>query len=353
MTHHSFITGIQQAGIGVSGAEEAKLYFKHLFGMDVLVFDDNAPATLMTRYTGNKIQNRKAILSLNLNGGGGFEIWQFLDRQPQPPANTVTYGDCGIFALKIKCRNIEEQHKIFQKNNGLYFSSIQKNPWGQPHFWVRDQYDNWYNIVACADWFLEKGKCTGGVTGAVIGVRNLEASVQFYSRLMGITEVSYSGEIPLSDGPQDALAGKKFSRALLVKKQGCTGAFSDLLGPVYIELVESKELPVNTIFKNRYWGDKGFIHLCFDVLDMESLKKHMEEKKYTFTVDSAGSFAMENAAGRFCYVEDPDGTLIELVETHKIPILKKFGWFLDLKKRKQNKPLPGYMIRLMGLSKVK
>ena len=47
-----------------------------------------------------------------------------------------------------------------------------------------------------------------------------------------------------------------------------------------------------------------------------------------------------------------DGTLIELVETHKVPILKKIGWYLDLKKRKNNTPLPKWMIKLMGLSKV-
>jgi catechol 2,3-dioxygenase-like lactoylglutathione lyase family enzyme len=43
-----------------------------------------------------------------------------------------------------------------------------------------------------------------------------------------------------------------------------------------------------------------------------------------FTVDSNNTFAMDNASGRFCYIEDPDGTLIELVETHRVPILKKW-----------------------------
>ena len=62
---------------------------------------------------------------------------------------------------------------------------------------------------------------------------------------------------------------------------------------------------------------------------------------------------MDNASGRFCYVEDPDGTLIELVETHKVPILKKIGWFLDLQKRDQEKPLPNWMIKMLALSKVK
>lgn len=47
-----FITGIQQAGIGVSNAEKAKHLYKEIFGMNVLIFEDKAEATLMTNYTG-------------------------------------------------------------------------------------------------------------------------------------------------------------------------------------------------------------------------------------------------------------------------------------------------------------
>ncbi len=86
---------------------------------------------------------------------------------------------------------------------------------------------------------------------------------------------------------------------------------------------------------------------------MDGLKSHSHEKGFDFTVDSSDSFPMENASGRFCYIEDPDGTLIELVETHKVPILKKFGLYLNLKKRDIEKPLPDWMIKMLGLSKVR
>jgi hypothetical protein len=62
---------------------------------------------------------------------------------------------------------------------------------------------------------------------------------------------------------------------------------------------------------------------------------------------------MDNASGRFCYIEDPDGTLIELVETHKVPVFKKIGWYLDLRKRNQEKQLPEWIIKMLALSKVK
>jgi len=55
---------------------------------------------------------------------------------------------------------------------------------------------------------------------------------------------------------------------------------------------------------------------------MDHLKKECEEAGFHFTVDSAESFDMGEAAGHFSYIEDPDGTLIEFVETHKIPIIK-------------------------------
>ena len=122
---------------------------------------------------------------------------------------------------------------------------------------------------------------------------------------------------------------------------------------IQIELIQALDRTPKKVFENRYWGDCGYIHLCFDALDLATLKTKMQAQGYKFTVDSESSFGMESAAGRFAYVEDPDGTLIEMVETHKLPILKKIGWFLDIQKRKHQKPLPDWMLKMMGLNRVK
>jgi hypothetical protein len=60
---------------------------------------------------------------------------------------------------------------------------------------------------------------------------------------------------------------------------------------------------------------------------------------------------MNEASGRFSYIEDPDGTLIEFVEAYKLPILKKLGWYLHLEKRNPNKALPNFLFKAMGLSR--
>ena len=86
---------------------------------------------------------------------------------------------------------------------------------------------------------------------------------------------------------------------------------------------------------------------------MDSLKAKCEAAGYPFTVDSANTFDMGEASGRFAYIEDPDGALIEFVEAHKVPVLKKLGWYIHLKKRKQGAYLPNWMIKAMKFNRVK
>lgn len=347
---HNFITGIQQIGIGVKNLRESTLLYKQLFGLDVLIFDDTSDATLMTQYTGDQIYNRHAVLTMNLAGGGGVEVWQYKNRVPKENLIKLKFGDIGIYAAKIKCKNVQEAHRILSLNKEIIVSPIQKCNSNSHHFFITDPHGNNFHIVPGHDWFKENGYATGGIMGAVIGVSNMDRSLPFYTNFLGISEIVYDNT--------DVVHTKEnietqCRRVLLRKKVTGNGAFNKLLGSVEIELVQRMDGKAEKIFDNRYWGDCGFIHLCFDVLNMEGLKKYASSLGIQFTVDSHESFAMDNAAGRFCYAEDPDGTLIELVETHKIPIIKKLGFYINLKKRNQQKPLPDWMINLLSLSKVK
>ncbi|MFN8243746.1 MAG: VOC family protein [Ferruginibacter sp.] len=348
------IAGIQQVGIGVSNADEAKLYYRDLFGMNTKVFDDEAEASLMTKYTGGETYRRRAILSMNLSGGGGFEIWQFLNRCPLQKKSKLLPGDTGIIATKIKTADIYRAHAIVSKSPVASISTIFISPDNRRHFWIEDNFGNWFNIIECSSWFKLTGSHFGGVAGAVIGVSNLKSAYEFYSNILGIDEKVYEQKVNEDEFPFYDTDGKtNFTRLLLRKKCGERGAFSKLLGDFEIELVQSDSKLGSHIYANRFWGDCGFIHLCFDVTDMEALKLKCQNAGLHFSVDSNDSFQMGQAAGRFCYIEDPEGTLIELVETHKVPISKKMGLYIDLKKRKQNKPLPAWMVKLLGLSKIK
>lgn len=347
------ITGIQQVGIGVTDADEAKVLYRELFGMDVLVFDDCAEASLMTEYTGNELHRRRAILSMNMGGGGGFEIWQFTSRIPVKCHSLPLPGDLGIFAVKIKTADIQKAHAFFTSRFQLPITSIMAMPDGTPAFELLDNYGNRFQVLEHKSFFKKSRHICGGVIGAVIGVSDMQRALVFYKDLLGIHDELYNVTATTENELDGTNGTNQIHKILLRKNASLQGAFSKLLGHIEIELLQVLNRKPIKIYDQRYWGDCGFIHLCFDVLNMDLLKERAQHANCNFTVDSADSFTMGEAAGRFCYLQDPDGTLIELVETHKVPVLKKLGWFIDLKKRKNNRPLPDWIVGLLAMSKVK
>ena len=351
------VSGIQQLGIGVANVAEAWKWYRQYMGMDIKVFDDDATAEYMLPYTGGKPQRRHAVLALNLNGGGGFEIWQYTGRVPQPPLFTPALGDLGIFAAKIKTRDAKKTHAHYVAEN-LNVSELRNDPTGRSYFFLTDPYNNIFQVIESREWFGNEKKFTGAVYGVIIGVTDIEKAMQVYSGILGYDNIvsdrteSFSDFFSLNGG------NKRCRRVLLQHSKPRLGAFSRLFGDSEIELVQALTYTPRKIFEDRFWGDLGFIHLCYDIQGFQALKEACIERGFPFTVDSkarqeGNSFDMGEAAGHFSYIEDPDGTLIEFVETHRVPIIKKFGWYLDLRKRKPTKHLPNWMIRALGMNRVK
>lgn len=350
------ICGIQQMGVGVPNVEEIWKWYRKFFGVDVKIFEEAAEAPLMIDYTGDKVQARTATLALSMQGGGGFEIWQYTSRNTEKANFDIQLGDLGFYACRIKSRDVKASYQ-FMKSNGAYVQNEpQKAPDGSLSFFVKDPNGNLFQVVEGSGWFKETkhpGR-TGGVAGALIGVSGMERSLKLYRDILGYDTVVYD-----STGTFDCFSAlpqgnTKFRRVLLTHKEERIGPFSKLLGPTHIELVQSLErTDVRKIFENRFWGDWGFIHLCFDVQGMDALKKECESNGFPFTVDSGSTFDMGEAGGRFSYIEDPDGALIEFVETHKVPVMKKLGWYINLKNKKPGARLPNWLLTAMGMNRVK
>jgi catechol 2,3-dioxygenase-like lactoylglutathione lyase family enzyme len=223
---------------------------------------------------------------------------------------------------------------------------------------VTDPYDNVFQIIESDNWFGNRKKHTGSVYGVMIGVTNIERSCKVYSEILGYDQVVFDHVGTFSD--LKALNGGDgyFRRVLLRNSKPRPGAFGRLLGDSEIELVQALDRSPRKIYEGRFWGDLGFIHLCYDINGMEELNLACAERGFPFTVDSfahhdGNSFDMGEAAGHFSYIEDPDGTLIEFVETHKLPIVKKLGLYLNLRKRNPNKHLPNWVLKSLRLSRVK
>jgi catechol 2,3-dioxygenase-like lactoylglutathione lyase family enzyme len=347
------ISGIQQVGIGVSNADEAFRWYRKIFGTDIVVFKDAATASLMKPYTGQQAHDRYAILALNMQSGGGFEIWQYTSRTPVASATPIQAGDLGIYAVKIKSRNVAKTYELYKQQGVELLTTPTKAPTGIEHFFMKDPYGNVFEVTADNYWFTSTDRLTGAVCGVTIGVSSIPASLPFYKNVLGYDIVEYSGQGHFEDLKGVPGGQHHFKRVLLKHSRKQEGPFSKLLGPTSIELLEVTDRTPVRIYDNRYWGDLGFIHVCFDINGFKAHEEICNANGAPLTVDSSNSFDMGEAAGHFAYNEDPDGTLIEYVETHRVPILKKIGWYLDLRKRNPEKPLPNWMVKSLSFSRVK
>lgn len=345
------INGIQQVGVGTCNFRKSWDWFiKHL-GFDVKILEDDTVAERMLPYTGGKPQKRHACIAVNLNGGGGLEIWQYSEREPKPADKPAVFGDLGIFAAKIKCRNIVHMHAHL-KEQGIPVTPIATGPDGKVNFFLSDLYGNIFQVIRCKSTFIRQSHLSGGVTGAMIGVSDMDKAIEFYRDVLGYDIVRYDKSGVQEDWAAAPGGQEAYRRVLLTSSKKASGPFGRLFGNNSIELVQALDRTPAKLYEGRYWGDPGFIQICYDVTGMDELGRHCATLGHPFTVDSCPDgqvFDMGDASGRFTYVEDPDGTLIEFVETYKIPVVKKFNWNIYLLKRKKNKPLPKFLFWAMGL----
>ena len=343
MQKRQIINGIQQIGIGVSDAKKVFNWYRRHLGFDILVFEDTAPASLMTRYTDGAVHERFAMLALNMVGGGGLEIWQYQDRTPMPPAVPLLVGDLGINIMKIRAKETEKMRTVIEAASLDYVSALAK----ETHFFFSDPWNNLVQVVEDGYCFSRPSSYSGGVLGAIVGVSNMVTALHFYQNLLGYETVVKDRTGVFNDFFDLPGGQHKFRRVLIRHPKKIIGGFGELYGPSEIELIQVLDRQPVKIYRNRLWGDLGYIHLCFDVYGMDLLRQNAENLGYGFTVDSGESFDMGKAAGRFGYIEDPDGTLIEIVETHKVPIFKKLGLYVNLKKRNPSKPLPRWLVKAL------
>ncbi len=347
------IYGIQQVGVGVRNATEAFEWYATRLGADVLIFDDNNTATHMAPYMGGEAHDKRALLAINLQGGSGYEIWQYLDRTPEAPKQPIVTGDLGINMVTVKSQDAQQSYDRLKAKGVKMLSDVVSNPDQQRSFFMEDPYGNILQVKEFDSWFSRKRMDMGGIYGCSIGVSDIDKSLVLYSDILGFTEVVYDETGVFEDFAGLPGGGAKMRRILLASKEKSNGGFSPLFGENQLELIQLIDDTPKPIFVDRYWGDLGFIHLCFDIKNMKSLVAECAEKGLPFKVLSEPDFDMGDTNAHWGYIEDPDGTLIEFVETHKVPIMKKFNLFIDLKKRDPHKPLPNWLIRALSFNRKK
>lgn len=129
-----------------------------------------------------------------------------------------------------------------------------------------------------------------------ITVADLERAVEFYRDTLGFPVAS-----------EFSVSGDAFSTAVGV--EDATGRFAHLdAGGVRVELVEYE--PEGEATSESSVNRPGAIHLGFSVDDVDSLYDSLDEE-----VETLSEPQTTDTGSRILFVRDPEGNLVELLET--------------------------------------
>ena len=79
-----WFAGIMQIGLGTEDFHATERWLYDMFQANVKILEDDTVAERMLPYTGGVPQKRHACINCNLQGGGGFEIWQYSEAHSHP-----------------------------------------------------------------------------------------------------------------------------------------------------------------------------------------------------------------------------------------------------------------------------
>lgn len=333
--------------------DRALLFYRKFFGLDIPFFDSIQPAPLMDIYTRNTTITKRASMVMNLQGGCAIEVIRPTSFEPVKATQPVQMGDLGVFITQVKCKNLKASHRFCKDQGASGVTSIEMDPNGRETFYIQDLDANYWQFVQGDSWYTNSGHHSGGVIGCTTGVSNMDAALKLYGELLGFDEVIYDKTANFSDWSELPSGDQRFRRVLLSQSNQPGGGFARVTGKTYIELVQALERSPNYIFEDRIWGDTGFAHIGFDVKGMNALGVDLVAAGYGFTCDSRNALSMGNTKVHCTYIHDDDRTLIEMIEVYKVPIIEKWGVFLNVEKRDPLKPLPNFMLKALRFSRIK
>ncbi len=349
------INGLQHVGVGVPNHAESWKWYRKFFGMDIAMFNGEAEAPLMQIYTKGDIINKRAAMILNLQGGLAMEVVSPVSFTATDAKVSFELGDLGIFIAQIKSPDVEKTFTWFKENGADIIGKIQELPFGGKTFYLKDPNGLLFQVIPGGGWYTKLRHVTGGPVGSTVGVTDIDKALTLYADLLGYDKIIFDETSVFEDWKNTVPGGeKKFRRVRLAQSNQPGGGFAKVMADTYIELVQAIDYTPKKIYADRLWGDIGFVHLGFDVRGMKALGKDLAEKGFGFTCDTEDTLDMGGTTRVHCtYIEDPDGTLIELIEVYKIPIIEKLGIFLNLENRDPLKPLPDFMLKALRFGRIK
>ncbi|MBU1669893.1 MAG: VOC family protein [Actinobacteria bacterium] len=315
------IDAFQHIGIGVTDIERSMDFYGRILGFRIKLNDHEEPFEQMVSIIGSLCRMR-VIMAANIRGGAAVELVQHTDSTPIPMPADARWGDIGYLAAGLKAFRLEDVvHRA--STLGLEFVTPVASAESPEGVWrwayLKDPDGLLLEALETPDLRAKGGAPRlGGFTHAVIGVSDMERSIAFYRDVIGFDGVVFdTSETP--EGMEAATGGAACRTVTLKRTMKPASAFP--LDGGMVRLVQLADGGGKPLYEGRRWGDVGIMEMAMDVRDVVGTYRNAVELGAS---EFCGPTLMDmgmGSVGSFAYVKDPDGNIVELVETRKLGYL--------------------------------
>lgn len=309
------ITAFQHIGMGSYDVDKTYAFWKDNMGFKIKLNDHTGYDEQMEPILGARLEMRM-LMAMNAAGGGAIEIVQHTSTKPKEPPSPIEWGDIGILDVGVKAYRLDDVYRKLE-NKGVKFvtpiRSMKLDRGGTTRFaYLRDPDGLLVQLVEDPSGSRPR---VGGIVHVTIGVRDLEAAKEFYTKVLGFSQPA--GETDDLTGIDEVTAGKK-TRMAVLRQPASLKSTLPVLEPGSVRLVQTPDYSGKPTFEGRRWGDIGCMEFALDVDDVkstfESVLADGAERYQPPTLMDMGS----GSVGSFAYVKDPDGNTVEMVEVNKL-----------------------------------
>jgi catechol 2,3-dioxygenase-like lactoylglutathione lyase family enzyme len=309
------ITAFQHIGMGVYDVDKTYAFWKNNLGFKMKLNDHTGYDEQMEPILGDRLEMRM-LMAMNVAGGGAIEIVQHTSTAPKEPPSPIEWGDIGILDVGVKAFRLDDVCRKLKGRGVEFLTPVRemKLDWGGT---VRFAYlrDPDGLLVSLVEDPSGKRPRVGGIVQVTVGVRDLDAAKDFYTKMLGFDQVVH--ETDDLTGIDEVTGGKK-TRMAVLRQPSTLKSSLPVLEPGSVRLVQTPDYRGRNTFEGRRWGDIGCMEFALDVDDVkstfESLVAGGAERYQPPTLMDMGS----GSVGSFAYVKDPDGNTIEMVEVSKV-----------------------------------
>lgn len=324
------------AGFGVTDLKRSRAFYGKVLGFSMKVHRFEGDVKDLIVLEGDDVEAQeerlRAIVSetaivrmallLNPLDGALVEMAQPqpVDMEAVPRAHR--WGDIGFLALGAKAYGLDDLAGVLAKKGATLESGVESVRTADGATWksafLRDPDGIHIELLETGEPGACRRPAVGGLSHLVIGVSDMDRSVDFYSRALGFDVVALDRDVT---GPELSPSAEGGSVRTVVLKRSRVPGKTIPRGPGMVRLVQAKSFKGQRFAEGVFWGDLGILEFGFDVKDIDATHSMLLENGAEPFIPPARMKMPMGYAGGFAYVRDPDGNLLELIEMEK-------SWFV-------------------------